>query len=82
MDEQIMSREALEKRIREKAYIAFVRRAGRDSHCMNHGAPAIADFQAEYDRLESEAKTLPRSHTARAPVRRFDLPQSGKPKGA
>lgn len=79
MDESIISRAALERRIREKARAAFNAGAGRDSHDMNPGAPAIADFQAEYDRLELEARISAQSHTARVARRRVDPGQAGRP---
>lgn len=45
MDLSIISREA----IRLKARNAFARGAGRDDHNMNPNAPAVADWQKEWD---------------------------------
>ena len=77
MDESIISKAVLQKRICEKAYVAFVKAAGRDSHDMNPGSPAVADFQAEYDRLELEARTSSDSHNPLAARRRVDQSQAG-----
>jgi hypothetical protein len=52
MDESIKLRSLVLAKVRENARKQFIKRAGRDSHGMNPGSAAIADFQAEYDRLE------------------------------
>lgn len=44
--DNIVSREEIRRRARE----AFARGAGRDDHNMNWFAPAVADWQAEWDR--------------------------------
>jgi hypothetical protein len=46
--DQIISRDM----IRAKACSAFVRGLGRDDHGFNPGAPAIEDWQDEWDRCE------------------------------
>jgi hypothetical protein len=46
--DQIISRDM----IRAKARSAFVRGLDRDDHGFNSGAPAIADWQAEWDRCQ------------------------------
>lgn len=74
MDEQIISRAALERRIREKAYAAFITKAGRDAHNMNPGSCAVADFEAEYDRLEAEARASAALHDPLAARRHVDVP--------
>lgn len=48
--EQIVTREMIRERARE----AFARGRGRDDHHMNPTAPAVADWQAEWDRCEAE----------------------------
>jgi hypothetical protein len=52
MDESIKLRSLVQAKARNDARKQFVKGAGRDSHGMNPGSAAIADFQAEYDRLE------------------------------
>ena len=48
MTYEIISREM----IRSKARAAYRRGAGRDDHGMNPCAPAVVDWQAEWDRME------------------------------
>jgi hypothetical protein len=57
MDESIKLRSLVQAKARNDARKQFVKGAGRDSHGMNPGSAAIADFQAEYDRLEREYHT-------------------------
>jgi hypothetical protein len=45
MNDSIISRDT----IRARARVAFERGAGRDSHGMNPGAPALRDWLDEYD---------------------------------
>jgi hypothetical protein len=53
--DNIVSRET----IRERARAAFARGAGRDDHGMNWFAPAVVDWQAEWDRCAAaEAAVL------------------------
>lgn len=49
MTEAIISRDT----IRARARAAFARGAGRDDHNMNPGSAAIADWQAEWDRMHA-----------------------------
>ncbi len=79
MDLPFVSAAALDQHIREKAYVAFIKRAGRDSHGMNPWAPRARDFEAEYDRLEAEARISPRSHAAPAERRCVAVAQVGEP---
>lgn len=44
--------------IEEKARCAFSRGAGRDEHGFNWHSPAIAAWQAEWDRCAAEAEQL------------------------
>lgn len=50
MDPSIISRDL----IREKARRAFATGKGRDDHNMNWFAPAVKDWQAEWDRCAAE----------------------------
>jgi hypothetical protein len=52
MMDNIISRET----IRERARAAFNRGAGRDDHGMNWFAPAVVDWQAEWDRCAQAAQ--------------------------
>lgn len=55
MDDAIVSREEIRQRARD----AFSRGAGRDDHCMNWFAPAVVDWQDEWDRCAAaEAAVL------------------------
>jgi len=74
----VLSPEALARRIRDKAYIAFIKRAGRDSHGMNPGK-SVDDFQAEYDRLETEARACQPHQSTRPHRSRFAADQRGVP---
>lgn len=62
MDHPIMSIE----RIRAMARSAFVRGIGRDQHGFDSGAPAIAEWQAEWDRCD-EAFTVSLEAAAECP---------------
>lgn len=53
--EQIVTREMIRERARE----AFARGRGRDDHHMNPTAPAVADWQAEWDRCAAPAWGVP-----------------------
>ena len=57
MDESITLRSLVKAKARNDARKQFAKGAGRNSHGMNRGSAAIADFQAEYDRLEREHVT-------------------------
>jgi hypothetical protein len=52
--------------IQAKARSAFVRGVGRDDHGFNPGAPAIAEWQAEWDRC-NEAFTASLEQAAECP---------------
>jgi len=65
MDEQIMTIDAFKAHVLKKAYIAFIRCAGADSHGMNPGAAAALDFEAEYKRLEAEAQACQQNQSTR-----------------
>jgi hypothetical protein len=58
MDESIKLRSLVLAKVRENARKQFIKGAGRDSHGMNPGSAAIADFQAEYDRLELDYQAM------------------------
>ncbi len=49
--DQIVTRDM----IRDRARQAFARGVGRNDHHMNPTAPAVADWQAEWDRCAAEA---------------------------
>jgi hypothetical protein len=61
LTDQIVSRDT----IRARARRAFEAGRSRDDHCMNWHAPALVDWLAEYDRLDSE-----RAHDADLELRR------------
>lgn len=65
----IISRET----IRARARSAFEQGKGRNDHDMNWHAPAVVDWQAEWDRLAA-AKSQ-KSHTAPAGRARVELAQ-------
>jgi hypothetical protein len=76
MDDPIITRDALRRRILNKAYIAFITRAGHDSHGLNPGESAN-DFEAEYKRLEAEARQS--TQLTQSARRRVDVAQAGMP---
>jgi len=65
MDEQIMSRAQLRARVIDKATAAFVRGDSIDSHNMNPGSPAHADWVRTFNLLKSGV-ALPQLHSAPA----------------
>ncbi len=69
MTESIISREVIKARARA----AFLRGQDRNSHAMNPGAPALADWLAEYDRLNALASQL--NHSALMSGKRVDARQ-------
>ena len=50
VDESIVSRQA----IRDRARAAFLRGAGREDHNMNWHAPAVKEWQAQWDDCQAE----------------------------
>jgi hypothetical protein len=68
MDESITLRSLVRAKVHEDARKQFVKGAGRDSHGMNPGSPAVADFQAEYDRLDLDYRAASNQVLAAAMV--------------
>ena len=62
--------QGLRTHFRVKGRLAFHAGRARDSHGLNHGADAIADFFIGYD---AAAQNSPTSHTAPALRRCIDL---------
>jgi hypothetical protein len=54
MNDQIVSRDDICELARE----AYARGVGRDEHGFNWHAPALADWLAEWDRCDVEAKQM------------------------
>ena len=54
MDHAIISRDTIRDRARE----AFIKGRGRDDHNMNPTAPAVDDWQAEWDRCNAALRQM------------------------
>lgn len=68
MDESITLITTIRERHRQRGYIAFIKKLGRDSHEFTLGVSAIADFHAGYDEAEAQYKSWRKARFATAQV--------------
>lgn len=72
MDQSISLISTIQKRKFELGYEAYMANRTRDSHDMNPGSPAIADFQAGWDQAAKE-------HYGLSARQQLDVAQAGRP---